>query len=73
VHHPLTEYTRYELISFVESQAVGEQIRIVDLNRHPELSDLGPHFWLFDAGQPGESAIVMRYEADSVLGMAQMR
>ncbi|MBV9140310.1 MAG: hypothetical protein JO115_05245 [Pseudonocardiales bacterium] len=68
VRHPLTEYTRYELIGFAESQTAGEQIRIVDLNRHPELSDLGPDFWLFDAGQPGELAIVMRYEAGSVLG-----
>jgi hypothetical protein len=68
VHHPLTEYTRYEMIGFVESQAVGDQIRIVDLNRHPQLSDLGPDFWLFDAGEPDEFAIIMRYEAGSVLG-----
>lgn len=68
VRHPLTEYTRYELIGLVESQAVGEQIRIVDLNSHPELSDLGPDFWLFDADEPDEFAIVMRYEAGSVLG-----
>lgn len=68
IRHPLTEYTRYELIGFVESQAVGEQIRIVDLNAHPELGDLGPDFWLFDAGEPHEFAIIMRYEAGSVLG-----
>lgn len=68
VRHPLTEYTRYELISFIESQAVGEQIRVVDLNTHPELNDLGPDFWLFDAGEPNEFAIIMRYEAGSVLG-----
>jgi len=68
VHHPLTEYTRYELIGFVESQAVGEQIRIVDLNTHPELSQLGPDFWLFDAGEPDQFAIIMRYQAGSVLG-----
>ena len=68
VHHPLTEYTRYELIGFVESQAVGEQIRIVDLNTHPELGDLGPDFWLFDAGEPDQFAIIMRYQAGSVLG-----
>ena len=71
-YHPLTEYTRYGLTSFVESQAVGAQIRIVDLNRHPELSDLGPDFWLFDTGQPGAFAIVMRYEAGPVLGVTQM-
>lgn len=65
VSRPLTEYTRYEMIGFVESQAVGEQIRIVDLNAHPDLRDLGPDFWLFDA----EFAIIMRYdEAGTVLG-----
>ena len=68
MHHPLTEYTRYELIGFVESQAVGEQIRIMDLNTHPELNDLGPDFWLFDAGEPDQFAIIMRYQAGSVLG-----
>lgn len=44
VRHPLTEYTRYELIGFVESVAVGDEIRIVDLNAHPDLEDLGPDF-----------------------------
>jgi hypothetical protein len=53
----------------VESQAIGEQIRIVDLNAHPELSDLGPDFWLFDAGKSGEFAMVIYYDADgSFLG-----
>lgn len=69
VRHPLTEYTRYELISFVESVAIGDQTRIVDLNAHPELGDLGPDFWLFDVGEPDEFAIIMRYdEASSVFG-----
>jgi hypothetical protein len=69
VRHPLTEYTRYELIGFVESQACGEQIRIVDLNAHPQLADLGPDFWLFDAGGSNEFAIVINYDADgSVMG-----
>ncbi|HEV7827771.1 MAG TPA: hypothetical protein VGP04_02760 [Pseudonocardiaceae bacterium] len=69
VRHPLTEYTRYEVIGFVEAQAAGEQIRIVDLDRYPELSDLGPDFWLFDPGEPGEFAIVMHYDpGGAVLG-----
>jgi hypothetical protein len=63
VRHPLTEYTRYELIGFTESQAVGDQTRIVDLDTRPELADLGPDFWLFDAGAPDEFAIIMRYDA----------
>jgi hypothetical protein len=69
VRHPLTEYTHYELIGFTESQAVGEQIRIVDLDAHAELGRLGPDFWLFDAGESDAFAIVMRYDAaGSVLG-----
>jgi uncharacterized protein DUF6879 len=73
VHHPLTEYTRYELISFVESQAVGEQIRIVDLNTHPDLRELGPDFWLFDVDEPNEFVIIMRYdETGTVLGYERL-
>lgn len=69
VRHPLSEYTRYELISYGESLAVGEEIRIVDLNTHPELGELGPDFWYFDAGQPGAFAVRMRYGDDgSILG-----
>ncbi|MGH3778874.1 MAG: DUF6879 family protein [Pseudonocardiaceae bacterium] len=69
VRQPLTEYTRYELIGFVESQAAGEQIRVVDLDAHPELGGLGPDFWLFDASEPDGFAIIMRYDtAGAVLG-----
>jgi hypothetical protein len=69
VRHPLSEYTAYELISYTETSAVGEEIRIVDLNAHPELDSLGPDFWYFDAGEPGAFAVIMRYSADgSVLG-----
>lgn len=64
VRHPLTEYTRYALISLVESQAVGEQVRIVDLNAHSKLEELGPDFWLFDEGQPGELAVVIHYDTN---------
>lgn len=69
VRHPLSEYLQHELLAFVESAAVGEQIRIVDLDQHPELSQLGPDFWLFDAGKPDEFAIVMYYDdAGSLTG-----
>lgn len=40
----------------------------VDLDAHPELGGFGPDFWLFDAGEPNEFAIIMRYEAGSVRG-----
>lgn len=69
VRHPLSQYTRYELISYRESSAVGEEVRIADLNTHPELDELRLDFWYFDAGEPDGFAILMRYDdAGSVLG-----
>lgn len=67
VRHPLSEYLRHELLAFVESAAVGEEIRIVDINQHPEVTEFGPDFWLFDAGYPGESAIFMHYDYTGTL------
>lgn len=61
VDYPLTEYTRYELVGYVESQAAGEQIQLAD---HDQVGDLGPDFWLFDAGTPGACAVLMRYTVD---------
>jgi hypothetical protein len=62
VHHPLSEYLRYELVSYIESQAVGEQIGIVDLAEYPLLG--GPDFWLFDWGTDHAQAVVMHYSPD---------
>lgn len=67
MRHPLTEYMQYGLISLVESQAVGEQVRIADLNAHPELEQLGPDFWLFDAGETDEFAVVIHYDENGAL------
>lgn len=67
VRHPLSEYLRHELLAYVESAAVGEDIRIVDLDKHPDLNDLGPDFWLFDAGTSREFAIVMDYDDTGAL------
>jgi hypothetical protein len=61
VAYPLTEYTRYELVGYVESQAAGERIQLADVER---VGDLGPDFWLFDAGTPHARAVLMRYTAD---------
>jgi hypothetical protein len=61
VSYPLTEYTRYELVGYVESQAAGEHIQLVDFDR---VGDLGPDFWLFDAGTPHARAVLMRYTVD---------
>jgi hypothetical protein len=64
VTHPLSEYVRYELGGYIESAAAGEEIRIVDQAAHPGLDNIGPDFWLFDEGLPGEFAIIMSYDDD---------
>jgi hypothetical protein len=59
VDDPLTEYERFELEAYRESQAVGEQIRIV---RRTRVGDVGPDFWLFDTGTQNARAVLMRYD-----------
>lgn len=56
VQQPLTEYTRFELIAFVESQATGEQIRLTD--DPTEVDD----FWLIDCGTPDAVGVWMHYD-----------
>jgi len=62
VEHPLSEYLRYELVSYVESQAVGERISVADRAPHPELAGLRADFWLFDAGTDSAHAVLMHYD-----------
>jgi hypothetical protein len=62
VARPLSEYVRYEMGGYIESAAAGEEIRIADQAAHPGLADMGPDFWLFDEGRPGEFAILMSYD-----------
>lgn len=62
VEEPLTDYTRYELASYVESQAAGEEIRIVRSDPGG-FRGLRRDFWLFDAGLPGACALLMNYSA----------
>lgn len=59
VDNPLTEYQRYQLESYRESQAVGEEIRIVE---RAAVGDLGPDFWLLDEGTPDRCAVVLHYD-----------
>jgi len=60
IRHPLSEYIRYELVSYVESQAVGESIGLVDLDEHPEFEH-AEDFWLFDEGTEQAHAVLMHY------------
>lgn len=67
IEHPLTEYLRYQLIGYVESQAAGEEIRLADRGTYPELGTLGPDFWLFDAGTSGAFGVLLHFDADGDL------
>lgn len=64
IEHPLTEYTRYELTGYTESQAAGEEIVITDRAADASLDALHQDFWLFDGDGPGASAIIMRYDRE---------
>lgn len=61
VDEPITEYQRYQLDSYVESQAAGEQVAVVARSR---AGVTGPDFWLFDAGHDTAKAAIMRYDED---------
>jgi hypothetical protein len=58
---PLTDYQRFELTAYIESQAVGDRTSLVGRTL---VGDLGPDFWLFDADTDHPHAAVMRYTED---------
>ena len=60
---PLTEYQRYQLASYVESAACGEEIRIAVRASRPAPGTLGHDFWLFDASTPAAFAVQLSYDA----------
>lgn len=62
IEHPLSEYLRYQLIRYVESQAAGAEIRLADRGEHPELTALGPDAWLFDAGTAQASGVLLHFD-----------
>ena len=64
VDWPLTEYTRWELLAYVESQAAGEQISLVDLEIVGGSLDLRQDFWLFDGDTPHPQAVILHYTPD---------
>lgn len=72
IAHPLTEYLRYQLIGYIESQAAGEEIRLADREKYPELADLGPDSWLFDAGTDNAFGVLLHFNpAGNLLGIEQ--
>lgn len=47
VSHPLSDYLRFEFTSYDANLAAGEDVRIADRGRHPDLRRLREDFWLF--------------------------
>jgi hypothetical protein len=60
--HPLTEYQRYQLIGYQESDSAGDVIRIAERQTHPELARLTRDFWLFDQDALQPFAALMCYD-----------
>lgn len=63
IEEPLSWYIEWELLAYVESAAVGEEIRLADRGQHPELGPLREDFWLFDA-ELGDQAFAVRMRYD---------
>lgn len=61
---PLTDYTRYELIGYIESQAVGDRTLLLDAG---DRESHGPDFWLRDGGTNHAEAIAMHYDPDGTI------
>lgn len=62
IEHPLSEYLRYELVGYIEAQAVGEAVGLADRGVHPELADLGPDFWLFDGATERAFGVLLHFD-----------
>ncbi len=71
VDQPLPDYLRFEASGYIESQAVGEEILMVDREHAPARTQ---DFWLFDGGTPDAVAAVMNYsDAGEWLGVEIVR
>lgn len=62
VERPMSEYTRWALLGYVESQAAGERIGIAEIPSGP-----AEDFWLIDPDGPDPRAVWMRYDEHGVL------
>jgi hypothetical protein len=58
LRQPLTPYLAYELATYPENVAAGEDVRIGVVDDHPELAALDQDFWLLD----DELVLVMDYD-----------
>lgn len=64
---PLTLYLRYELDGYQENIEAGEEIFIVDRNRHPDLTELTEDFLLLDGDTDHASVVWYRYDDNDEL------
>jgi hypothetical protein len=62
LNRPLSPYLEYELATYPENVAAGEDVRIADRDEHPELASLGPDFWLLDDETPAPAVLLMDYD-----------
>ncbi len=67
VTEPVSNYTLYEVLTYVESQAAGEQVGIVEQDSWNGHLELPEDFWLIDAGTPDAVAVWMHYADDGAL------
>jgi hypothetical protein len=62
VSRPASEYVRYEIASYFEASAAGEDIRLASRDAMPALAELRTDFWLFDHETGYPFAALMRYD-----------
>ena len=58
---PLSDYQLFSLVAYVESQAAGDEMRVIARAHLPPAAAGSPDFWLFDRGFPTARAALMRY------------
>lgn len=64
VEWPLSEYLRWELLAYAESQACGEEIRLIDRG---ELDYDGPEPWMFDLATDHGAVGTLHYTPDGAV------
>jgi hypothetical protein len=50
------------MVGYEANVEAGEEVRVADVGRHPELAALRHDFWLFDAETPGAFAMLMQFD-----------
>ena len=72
VDEPLSEYVRFEMVTYRESALAGEVIRITDRRADPALQALDTDFWLFDTETNRPFAAILHYDSAGCYTGAQV-